>query len=380
MATVYFGAQQSASGSSPNGNWRDITQWYSNPGNSGEGGYNGTLLNRFPNPATDTVISSQNILSNVGTYVGTYPNGSWAAGTTYSGKVVGNYCSFLDANAIWTGTIGDSTYYQPNIIYAGTFNCNLAGLVWLYGGNFENSNFTNVTGLEILEYNNSYPPTPFPMTLPTTYNLPNLNSFWLDRPMTWSIPLVLQGTNPRITIRAGSYSRQFPTITVDISTAATNCTQFDFRLGNYDGVNYQNIGLTDLNTILTNPAPLIFGSPTKPARFSFQFVAPNREITVYVSNTTSNSEISNGTGTFSAAVYDKLNIIEANGSTGANINIYSPVTWKPTISLPIAPTTLDPKYKVATLPQRYTFGIAGGSKYEPIINLNLTKNVAAVLE
>jgi len=104
MATIYFGADVYPSGRSANGNWQDLTQWYSDPGTPAYKSIPAipaTPLGRLPYN-TDTVNSSyQNILSNVGYWNGAYPAGSWVAGS-FSGNV--NNCNCALA-VTWGGAI-----------------------------------------------------------------------------------------------------------------------------------------------------------------------------------------------------------------------------------------------------------------------------------
>jgi hypothetical protein len=385
---VYFGANNP---SSPiNGNWQDITQWYSNPGFTGESTLPSTKLNRFPNPATDDVYIYQDVKTNVATYVGTYPNGSWTTDKTYSGLIYGRN-AFRDPNAIWTGTIYNGNCQSGT--FTGNFITNQGLTLTIAGGNFTNANFSQVIRLSVAESNatvsggNNTIQVPDTLTFPTNFSLsPNLQYIILQRQMAWNYPILFSSdTGGQLQIRRGALTNELPTISQNISTSVTNCLQIDFTFNTRATTNGANIWITnllvDLDTILTNPAPLIFGSPTKPISFTLTYVAPNREITAYVSDTTASVIYCGGL----TPRYDKLNIIEIAGSRGAYIRVESAVTWAPTLNIPLTNTNDFSKYKLGQLPRsydfsRYSYEAQAYAKFEPIINLQLTKNVVAVLE
>jgi len=380
---VYFGAGYARG--AINGNWRDITQWYSSPGYTGEGSYPGEFLNRFPNPNTDDVYLYQNVrsTSNVGTYVGTYPNGSWQSGTTYAGTVYGRNVGISDPNAVWTGTMYDAACYAGT--FAGNFVNGVQQAIVLYGGTFTNANFSQVTRLRVYENNPNQTyrviTTPNSITFPATLNMPNLLDLTIGRQMNWNFPITFAGTGGSLSIYRGACTNELPTISQDISTTLTNCTNFNIyfeNLANDTGTDvYESSQLGDLNTIFTNSAPIIIGSPSKPASFTLQFVAPNRELTFYVKNGTSNSLVTCAALT---PTYDKLNIIEATGSLGATVNVYSAVTWKPTINLSLNNTNDFSKYKLNTIPRKYGFTTnfgANSAKFQPVLILALPTNLNA---
>lgn len=103
MATVYFGARFLPT-TPHNGNWGDVQQWYSN---EGDVGVPATPLGRIPSNS-DAVILHQNVLSNVGNWVGEYPAGSYVAGSfagNVTGYTVANPKLQINTNATFSGTV-----------------------------------------------------------------------------------------------------------------------------------------------------------------------------------------------------------------------------------------------------------------------------------
>jgi hypothetical protein len=120
MADLFFGAYNP--NYPHNGNWQDINQWYTGPG---DGNYYypvpATNASNFP-IAGDRVFFLQEVLSNVATWSGIYPSGSWSTDNTFSGTTTG-----LKARGvgIWTGQADGENIY----IYGNSGNT----LPWLNG-------------------------------------------------------------------------------------------------------------------------------------------------------------------------------------------------------------------------------------------------------
>jgi len=140
-----------------------------------------------------------------------------------------------------------------------------------------------------------------------------------------------------------------------------------------------NTALIDPNTVFTNTAPLIFGTPSTPVTFGLGYFDSNREITIYVSGNTLPSAIYCGNFT---PTYDKLNIIQV-GTSPATISVSSPATWAPIFNIPLTQTTVGSKNLISSqyTPRQYTFGITGNisgrSVFSPTINLVLPTNLNA---
>jgi len=116
MATIYFGAYPPIY--PHNGNWNDVNQWYSGSGNnSKKNPIAPVLLGRLPTNADDVFVIQPTISSGVGNWVGTYPAGSWVAGS-FGGTVrffapFGTYPQVTQANTTWSGSSIDGIHL-PN--------------------------------------------------------------------------------------------------------------------------------------------------------------------------------------------------------------------------------------------------------------------------
>jgi hypothetical protein len=372
MASIFFG---NYAGQLNNGNWRDISQWWLNPGSSGEHYNAPTPLNRFPDPAYDIVNLAQNPTSNVGTYVGIYPNGYWQTGTTYSGEIIGGY--LLDPNAIWTGKLRSVTCFKGT--FSGTFDSFPGQYISLHGGTVTSSAvFANTLyALRIGDANidlpsDANPYFPLSLTLPNNLSLSSNTILQIDRGgFDWKYDTKFKS----ISIYEGANtSNRLPIISTDISTSKTGCIEFYIALRNRYS---QSTSLVNANTVFTNTSPLIFGTPSTPAQISLFYFDTNREITAYVSGNTNPSEISCGS---LAPVYDKLNIIQV-GTEPASITVLSPITWKPKLNVPLTRTftSTGPKFVIPSeyTPRQYGFGITGNSIFDPTINLALPTNLNA---
>ncbi len=134
MAIVYFGAQVNVN--TPNGNWNDIGQWYSNEGDSSSKAYTvGTLLGRLPTMA-DGIFINQWVTSGVAARVLTLTginNGIWT-GDIITGYPASNGRSggVADPAATWTsGWGGLATTLN---VRAGIVNCNINSSYEISGG------------------------------------------------------------------------------------------------------------------------------------------------------------------------------------------------------------------------------------------------------
>jgi hypothetical protein len=372
MATVYFGAQYS--NIPMNGNWSDVTQWFSTIGEDyGKGGIvYATPLNRLPNPATDTVLMYQTVTQGVGTYTGNIGNGY-----------------FGDPNAIWSGDIEYGYYYKGTFTGRIIQSQSFFGLHRFNGGNFTNATFVlgAAGGLGFGENLLTGDTTVYTLTLPNNFSITTKGQVSIYRQMNWTYPIYFnptpstEGNRGQLNISRGIKTLQLPTISIDISTSATGCRFFDLDAGGYDS--YTPPAPVSLNTFLTNPAPLVFGTPTTPAGFNFRNIGADREVTVYTTRLDGAKLFNSYIGANFPTVYDKLNIIELDGPGFIYPNVIyanSNVTWRPTLSLPLNNVAEGTKYKLNEnkLPWSYTFGL-GGSTFDPIINISLTKNIAADL-
>jgi len=352
--TVYFGVGYLTYNN--NGNWSDVNQFWSDPGEGGERPRNPVRLGRFPNPATEIVDGRyQEILTGVGTYTGPV-----------------TYGQFKDANAVFTGNLSYPTFF------AGTFSGSMDLRVQIYGGTFtSNVNFNSAYSIEIRESNAGRSDgTRYPLTFPSNLSISNFTGgIYINRQMTWNYPIVFSNSNTAsqlLQFGIGAVTRELPTVTIDISTSATNC------IGYYFNFQTSSNSLIDLNTVFTNSNELIFGSPTNPCYFNLYYVAPNRKITAYIGGR-GDCTILCGNNT---PVYDQLYLNQLSGGSFAQVYVYSPVTWRTTYNLPLTYVTTSTKYKIlqSNFPQQYTFGINSGSVFDGTLNLNLTKNLTAISE
>jgi hypothetical protein len=130
MATIWFGAQVPII--TENGNWNDVNQWYSDPGNSESKSYRaGVLLGRLP-LMTDTCIFAQSVTSGVAARVFAITgvnNGVWTGDLNVDeDQGANNNAGVNDPGATWSGTFGANFYLN---IGSGVvnFNCNRAKLI-----------------------------------------------------------------------------------------------------------------------------------------------------------------------------------------------------------------------------------------------------------
>jgi hypothetical protein len=161
MADIYFGA--SAPVVAENGNWNDVNQWYSNPGNNDSKAYQpGTLLGRLP-LLTDTCYLVQIVTSGVAARVFAITgvnNGVWTGNLrVYVNEGGGGGTGLNDPAATWSGAAVPDIYLNvisgvvnfnfsvPYQVSGGTINGTVTSAISITGGTFNNT-VTNVTSLQ----------------------------------------------------------------------------------------------------------------------------------------------------------------------------------------------------------------------------------------
>ena len=390
MATIFFGA------SSPvytaNGNWQDINQWYSNLQNgSGKSITAATLLGRFPNAATDTVFLAQDVKSNVGTYTGTYPSGTWTTGT-YAGSILGYAAKIDDPNATWSGAIRG----YPNFC-RGTFTGDLSGIgtYYLNGGTFTNTVIFN-TGTANYNFNEyssiGSTTTPNALTLPTGFSISNTQQIQISRSITYDFPITwATGTSVyyQLYIYSGEITKRFPIFTRDMSTAATGCLNYAIRGSPLVG---QPVVPLDLSTVFTNTATFTIGTPTRPAYFNFYDVQFSRPTVVYTGVGYISGTLWNQGGTFNtnwygaglqSLTFTNITLLTPQGFSPAAIYVNITGTYIVTATVAVLPSLQGTKHIVDanTLLYGYNFGppTTSGS-FRPTENLAVTANIGAILE
>jgi hypothetical protein len=387
MAIVYFGAFESVA--PQNGNWQDINQWYSDPGEGGKSPNTGTLLNRFPNATSDVVSIIQNVLTNVGTYVGTYPTGNWVTGT-YAGNIGPCFNTYFpalaDPNAIWTGGISTGGGGNTLNIQSGTFTSSMTGMyqVILNGGTFTSSfstrNCSQITFTEpYFMYFNTGAVVGSSTTIPpliwsSTASLA-CSELGIFRGITFSNNF----TSQRLSVGTGYWTEQTPIITTDISTAVTGLREIEF-------------GYVHATNNFTHPAPWIFGSSTVSIiLFFLETVQPgSRPISLYMNNNAYvwfnfYKEGRVATSSLSSITYTNLNILPVNGVRG-QIDQIGPggLIYAPTVNIPVLTTSTGTKKTLNSdlWPNSWGFGAGGflNGTFSPTVNLIVQKTLGANTE
>ena len=390
MATIFFGA--SIPVYTQNGNWQDINQWYSNPQNgSGKSSSAATLLGRFPNTATDTVFLAQDVKSNAGTYTGTYPTGTWTTGT-YAGALTGYNAGFDDPNCTWSGTISG----YPNF-YRGTFTGDLSGVSnYIFsGGTFTNTvrfNTGTTVNYNFREYSSSGSTTPNTLTLPAGFSISNAYQAQFARSMTVDFPVIwstVTSIYKQLYLYSGSITKQFTVFTRDMSTSATNCTNYSFIGSPRAG---RPAVPLDLSTVFTNSATFTMGTPTLPAYFQFydiQFTHPTVIYTGvgYINGTLWNQSSSFNTNWYGAgrqsSTFTNITLLTPQGFTMGTIYVNITATYIVTATIAVLPSLQGTKHIVDpnALLYGYNFGPPTDSgSFRPTENLAVTANIGAILE
>ena len=372
MAIVYFGANIPLS--TMNGNWSDITQWYSFFGTGGKGAQPAVYLNRFPNPATDTVQMIQEVKSNGGTYTGTYPSGSWTYGS-YAGPII--YANLNDPNCTWSGTMTSGFSIQQ-----GTVTGNLSGVSGLniYGGTFTNTvtfptntswNFFEVIGLT----------TQRTITFPANFSITTSGQIQIGRDMVWSYPINFTGS-------ASIYYNNLYFTRGNQSGNIASMTFFPANINNFTIIGSPKSGqplvAKNISSVFPNSTSLTFGSSTSPCLCNFMDVAFDIPVTIYTGNGYTGQFYSGwylGNAGKISITYTNLTFKLSTGYTYAPFFINGPYTWVSTVYTSLLPSLSGTKKIVDynTIPLSYGFGV-NGSTFTPTTILNLTKNIGAILE
>ena len=308
MANIWFGAYVPVA--SQTGNWGQLNQWYSDPGDNSKSGYPGTLLGRLPYN-TDTVYCAQDVLSNVGYWNGAYPAGSYVTGSfagnvnngtintaaTFSGTV--NSCNMY--NGTYTGAVFDP------VINGGTFTGTIQGNVQVGGTATITASVINV--FYFRQYGGTW-------TAPIT---------------SWTTPL----TSQRIQIEAGTFSPS------SVNTGY-NFVQLYGGTITYNILNNSNLiyvaidGGANISALGTS---FTFGSPTKAVNFVLDGGSSNN-YTVYQDTSPQSPSypdrpytyVTIGTGTYTGLI----NVLKLTANTRDPIvTAQNPITYSPTVTAPL---------------------------------------------
>jgi hypothetical protein len=339
VATIYFGAQVPV-GTPNNGNWNDVSQWYSNPGsNQGKDNYPGTLLGRLP-LLTDVIYITQWVTSGVAARVLTLTgvnNGVWTgviAGD--SSPILNKVAGLNDPTATWAGT---NTVYEMNI-RSGTVNFNITNTYEITGGTFNGNlisfhqyisggTFNGAVSGRINIYGN---PT-FNGSLTNVQALSLYSGTFTKTITSWS--------GGSLGIFGGTYNAP--------STPTAGLTSFSL----YSGTMAQNIftsAYTQLNVITIQGGTLSFagdiqaGALGRAVQFyinqdfndGVRFAGTDKNITVYSS--TGNTYIRFGTasGPYDAGTYTGLITLLSSTGTGKPLYTIFGGTYTPPVqTLPL---------------------------------------------
>ena len=379
---VYFGFGFAPYGHTMNGDWSDINQWYSDPGDNGEVPRFATRLGRFPNPSTDIVDAGYaytlGIVRNGGTYNAN--TGIWTYGI-YEGPITGG--RFYDPNCHWTGAKDGYTYF-----YDGTFSGNVGdnnGLTHVVGGTVTaNIRFTG--GALYFEEENRSNGSMYSLTLPANLSISvgrNAGAqtpyfITIKRGMTWNYPITFNtttGNAPYLLLGKGSVSNQMPVFVNDISPASLNA--YNISISAYN--NSSNTNVVNLSTICTNSTPIVFGNTSNAGSFTFTWINIDRNFTVYLGDKTTQMDCAGSLQTF---VLDNLVINVIDGYVGLpKINVGGPCVWRKTFYVPLTRTTSGSKYQLLAnnTPYGYGFGY-NGSIFEPTTIPILPQTIGAISE
>ena len=106
---IYFGARRVVQ--AVDTNYRNVGNWYSDPGASGKDSYSGVLLNRLPTQSDDIVILN-GFSSNVGYWTGgTYPTGSWVNSNTVNNVITIDSIGYVAVNQLQANLTFNNTVY-----------------------------------------------------------------------------------------------------------------------------------------------------------------------------------------------------------------------------------------------------------------------------
>jgi hypothetical protein len=288
MANFYFGA---AVKTSPyNGNWQDLTQWYSDPGiPDNYSPTNGVPATTFPT-SSDTVYFYQNVTGNVATYSGTYPSGSWSTDNTFSGDTinlhtvgVGIWSGRLKGGYFGTGTpwgelniVGNSSNTLP--IINGTFGVVSPGSYFnvRFLGGVLSSNLTNSANDSCFFYNG---------VVKSTFDTPI--GVYIDGNTTFYNPI------------KGKYISIASTCTSNIANGIQYCSgtfyQYSSNVSISSDISTANMGCTNYQIFagtFSNTNPWIFGNTSTGATVTINYqnlktpYTINKNITIYPAGTT----------------------------------------------------------------------------------------------
>ena len=344
MANIYFGANLNPSGLSGNGNWGDVTQWFSDPGQTGKSPSYAIPLGRLPYVG-DNVNIVQSVASNVGYWSGVYPAGSYVAGTwpTNIGNLVTD-ASLTTAN-IFSGTISSGYLYGGKFtgtVTATLGNClvtgTLTGSIGVQGNPTVTGSIVNITGFRMDSGTWTYPLT--------SWATPYANNF-----------MVLNGG----TFNPSSLSNNFATLqTQNITILPTN-----IFAGSVLTSVYLNTG-TDLSAF-SNSTTITLGSLTQGCNFNI-FGGSTLPWTIYQkTNGAGTTVIGMNSGTFTGL----LTVIPTTVSTSPVRVVWGTGTiYNPTTTVPLVNKTGYTGKGITSVPPSY-----GAPSYNPNIYISGSSDI-----
>jgi hypothetical protein len=386
MADIYFGAYQSPV-AEVTGEWDNINNWYLAEGEGGKNGFPATPLNRFPNPATDTVVMKYDVTSGVGVYTGTYPNGTWQYGT-YPGPV--NFGRFSAKNTTWSGLL-----INPYIFECGTFTGTLSisplHTIYVAGGNLSALTIQPNTVIEYLAFYNTHPfyngedrfTRPDLMILPTNWNNLKPKQAVFFRPFTYNYSI---DSIKRLNIynQYGSPNQTNGELAVFTNpTILQDMTQLS--ISTYKPSSPTTTTIKTLSSIFPNVTSIT--SPITGGELGLTNIAIDIPTVFYTGGGVNYTF--NNYNTSTEIIYDKLLLKQIQGASTplyGNLNSGVPtpgrMSYRPTVVIDIKNTNLETKFLIDTkeLPFHHKFGTIANTTFIPNITLNSIKNTLGGVE
>lgn len=339
MADIYFGAAVPVV--AHNGNWNDVNQWYSSPGNQDykSGDTPGTPLARLP-LMTDVCILVQYVTTGVVARVLTLTgssSGIWTGNLNVAAQFgAWNQAGVDDPGATWSGTGITPAYFN---VGSGIVNLNFTNSAAISGGTL-NGTVTNCSNITGGTFNSSVsgqitvngnPVFNGPLTLIAL----TLQSGTFTKAITsWAT-----SGQGRISIGGGTYNSP--------SSPTSNLSQFSIS----GGTMAQNIftsAYAVLNTVSIHGGTLSFtgniqiGAPGRASTVrvntlfaSPQFAGTDKNITIYanITNSTTGTQWGNIPNSASAGVYTGVITILSSTGLGNVINTINGGTYTPPVQI-----------------------------------------------
>jgi len=338
MATIYFGAQVPVV--NQNGNWNDVTQWYSDMGNNqGKDYAPGVLLGRLP-LLTDTIIMVQWVTSGVAARVLTLTgvnNGVWTGviegenvftiyrnaglndpAATWSGTYTAQQINirsgivnfnFNNSYEISGGTINGNVINYIDNLSAGTFNGNVSGNLSIYGNPVFNGSLINIRSIAI--YSGTFTKSV------TSWSNASLGLYGgtynsASTPTAGLVSFAIYAG----TMAANIFTSAYTSLQVVIITGGTLSFSGDIQVG----------AVGRLGQAFFNNGTNYYGA---------NFTGTNKNITVYGSNTNISIRFGSTSGTVDAGTYTGIVTLLPYTGTNALVEVYGGTYSPPTQILPL---------------------------------------------